>query len=318
MHHATEPRWIMILVAIFAIGLFLRLSNSKRLGLLVLFFIGGSFLMYGARQGRIHAPPHALPAAFQMSAGPMQVAVEIAPTPPPGPDKPEKPSRAKRAPKSKSVTRSSPPAPSKPAIKDTPPAPPLATVVEAAQPEVPLEAEESEAPLTLFEGTSTKGRPIEALPEWVSGLAGAKPGSNSVSFSSDRFATIAECEQELALKARDFVAHDLRQRIPEAVHWSPPYELLKSKGFIVERCVERTVIEVGQFVEPMYRVHWKASLSSDVRAAVADTWRPTIQKRRLDDVTLGFLGAAGGFAFLNLILRSVAARMAAKKTPATT
>jgi len=293
------PTWIVMLAAICVIAVFIRLTTSGRVGFALL-AIGLSAAMFVGRQSHPNVIVH--------GHGPLVAEVETpdgvtkSPLPPHG-----KPVRPRRAPKSAPATR--------PSVgvadntnPETPPAPPVASTTET--PAV------ADAPIVLYQGSSKTGRAIDSLPAWVTELAEAGPGANSVAFSSDRFATVEEADKQLWTKARDFVARDLRERIPEAGHWSPSNDLLKSRGFIVERCVERTEIEVGQFVEPMYRVHWKASLSTDLRNSVVDAWRPTVQQGRLEAVGLGFLGATGLFAFLNIILRSVAARMAAKKSPA--
>lgn len=315
--HLAVPGWIVMFVAIGAIAVLVRLASSSKAGL-VLFLAGGVglvLLTYSARQVRI-APPAVV---SEMHAPATAFVADV-----PMPSIPSnKPVRPKRPPRAKPPQRAEdPPIPSTPsrtpavATAETPPAPPVAeigitsSVAEGSAPVTP------EASTTLYQGSSATGRLIETLPEWVTSLADARTGSNSLSLSSGRFATIEAAEKELWQKARDFVARDLRQRIPAAVHWSPSVETLKSSGFIVERCVERTTIEVGEFVEPMFRVHWKGTLSTDVRAAVADAWRPTIQQDRLEKVAFGFLGVTGFFAFLNLILRSAAARLAARKAPA--
>jgi hypothetical protein len=303
MQSAPQPSLMMIFFAIFAIGMFIRLVNSKRIGLLVLLAIGGFFLTYGIRRAEL-APPTAT-----LMAPPVQVvAVQEAPMPP----SPEKPGRPKRGPKSKPPAK---PAPSPGGTAEsTPPEPPAVAVAESTEAATTSESPNPEAPITLYHGWSGTGRAIDSLPEWVKESGNARPGSDWVAFSSDRFATIAEAEKQLWNKAREVVVRDLRARIPEAVHWSPSNDLLKSHGFVLERCVERTSIEVGQFVEPMYRVHWKAALSKNVRDAVVNAWRPTVQEQRLESTALGFLGATALLAFVNVILR-LAPCPNAKKTP---
>ena len=299
------PGWIIMFATVCAIAMFVRLANSNRIGLLVL-IASGLGLMFFTVSAR-----HSSRVTSITYNGNLEVTAlkPMPPTPPVVPAVDSKP-RPKRSPKPK------PPAPAKAPESVANPEPPATTAPADAVPAVALVVYKApEAPLTLYEGSAKTGRTIEALPGWVTELADARPGSSAVSFSSDRFASIDEAEKQLWEKARDFAAGDLRLRIPEAIHWSPSPDLLRSRGLIVERCVERTSIEVGQFVEPMYRVHWKANLSNDLRTAVADAWRPTVQAGRLKGVTLGFLGATGAFAFLNIILRSIAARTA-RKSPA--
>jgi hypothetical protein len=66
----------------------------------------------------------------------------------------------------------------------------------------------------------------------------------------------------------------------------------------------------------MYRVNWKARLSNDLRTAVADAWRPTVQSRYVESVAAFFLGTTTLLAVLNFLLRSLAARWAVRKPAA--
>ncbi|HVJ85800.1 MAG TPA: hypothetical protein VM452_09165 [Caulifigura sp.] len=299
------PSWIIMFATVCAIAMFVRLANSNRIGLLVLIACGLGLMFFTV------SARHSSRVTSITYNGNVEVTARV-----PQPPAPPVIATAESKPKPKRTPKPKPPAPAKAADTVAAAEPPMATAATTADPVVATDADPSpEAPLTLYEGSAKTGRVIESLPGWVNELAEARPGSTSVSFSSDRFASINEAEKQLWEKARHYVSGDLRMRVPEAVHWSPSPELLGRSGLIVERCVERTSIEVGQFVEPMYRVHWKANLSNDLRAAVADAWRPTVQAERLQGVTLGFLGATGAFAFLNIILRSIAAR-AARKSPA--
>jgi hypothetical protein len=312
MHHAHfSISWFGILVAVFAFVLFIRLVNSQRMGTLLMLVCAGVLLLYGLKRTRENVTAMVEPPALMpIAVGPPRFVVA---DPPPAPS--VKPARPKRGPKGKPA-EPGPIAPL-PGVIGAPPAPPVAEESDEPGPAASSETVAvEEAPLTLYHGLSTLGRPIDSLPKWVSELAGATPGSSAAAFSSDRFASVAEAEKQLWGKARDFVARDLRLRSPEAVHWSPPPDLLKSRGFLLERCVERTAIEVGQFVEPMYRVHWKVSLSKNVRDAVADAWRPAVQERRLEASLLAFLGAAGILACVNFILRVAPCARAGTKRPA--
>jgi hypothetical protein len=322
MHVDPTVGWFKILFAIFLIGIFVRLVSAKRIGLLALFAFAGVFVTYGLRQGHL-APPRPAQiddptimrtSAYEVAEVPLQiVGVQQAPSPPPA----EKPTRPKRGPKSKSAEKTvpaAPPLPAKEKVAEAPPKPPVAAVADKSDAATPSEPVDSEAPLTLYHGWSISGRPIDSLPAWVKELEKAQPGADRISFSSDRFATIEEAEKQLWDRARDFVARDLRLRIPEAVRWSPSPDLLKSHGFILERCIERTSIDLGKFVEPMYRVHWKATLSQNVRESVVDAWRPRVQNERLEMTALSFLGATAFLAFVNVLLR-LAPCPKAKTTP---
>lgn len=310
-----QPSWMMIFIAIFAFGVFVRLASAKRVGLLaVLLLLGGVCLLYGFREAQMAPPPIPMqPALITMPAAPLQVVmVKEAPTPPPA----EKPARPKRGPKPKPAEKAAPggpPVPSEVAAPESPPEPPVAAVAETAEEATQAEAVTKEAPIMLYHAWSTTGRAIDSLPAWVN--EPNNPKSARASFSSDRFATIEEAERQLWGKARGFVHTDLKQRIPDTFHWAIPTDVLKSSGLILERCVERTAIEVGKFVEPMYRVHWKVVLSENVRQVVIDAWRPTAQAERLKVSTLGFLGAAALFAFLNVILRFAPCPNAKKAPP---
>ena len=300
---------LKVLFAIFLIGMFCRLVTSKRVGLLALFAVTGVFLLYGLRVAPVSPPPPPVvhSAAMEMPAAPVRVvAVMESPMPP----QPEKPARPKRSPKPKPATKAVPAAPSTPSTDE----PPVAAVAEAAEPVTPSASIDEEAPLTLYHGTSTTGQPIDSLPDWVKELENAPPGSSLVSFSSDRFASIEEAEKQLWNKARDVVSRELEPRFTKYTQWRPPADFVKSHGLVLERCTERTTIDVGKFVEPMYRVHWKVSLSKSVRDSLVAAWRPLVQETRLRDTALGFLGAAALLALVNVILR-LAPCPNAKKTP---
>ncbi|OAI56637.1 hypothetical protein AYO47_02000 [Planctomyces sp. SCGC AG-212-M04] len=299
---APQPSWMMIFFAIFAIGMFIRLVSAKRIGLICLFLlIGGVLLTFGYRQAELSPAT-----VIYMEPPPVQLVAEVPPLP-------DKPGRPKRGPKPKPPGK---PAPAAALPTETsPPEPPAAAIAETSEAATP--SGEPEAPITLYHGWASTGRAIDSLPEWVQESEKPRPGSNWIAISSDRFATIDEAEKQLWNKAREVVVRDLRARFPEAVRWSPSNDLLKLHGLILERCVERTSIEVGQFVEPMYRVHWKAALSKNVREAVASAWRPTVQEQRLESTALGFLGATALLAFVNVILR-LAPCPNAKKEPTAT
>jgi hypothetical protein len=291
---------VEVLVAIFALGMFIRLVSARRLGVLALLVMAGVFLLYGLRVARVApAPPPAVrSAAMEIVSGPVRaVAVMEAPAPP------EKPAKSKRGPKPKPEAKSVPAAPTTPPVGDTPPEPPVAAVTETTEPQSLAASVDEGAPIALFLGTSTTGRPIDSLPDWVMKLENAPPGSSLISFSSDRFASIEEAEKQLWSKARDVVSRELQPRLTKYAQWLPPADFTKSHGLILERCIERTTIDVGKFVEPMYRVHWKVSLSKSVRDSLISAYRPTVQQQRLQETALGFLGATALLAFVNVILR---------------
>jgi hypothetical protein len=297
MQSAPQSSWMMIFLAIFAIGIVIRLVNSRRIGLICLLLLGGAFLTYGVR--RTDLGPATL---TRMAQPPVQLIVVEESPPPPSPDKP---GRLKRGPKPKPPAKAAPSSGVK--AETSPPEPPAAVLAE--------KSDNPEAPITLYHGWSGNGRAVDALPEWVQEADKPRGASDGIAFSSDRFATIEEAEKQLWTKAREVVVRDLQARVPEAIHWSPSNDLLKSHGFVLERCIERTSLELGQFVEPMYRVHWKAALSKNVREAVVSAWRPTVQEQRLESTALGFLSAAAFLAFVNVILR-LAPCPKAKKEPA--
>jgi hypothetical protein len=315
MHVDPTIGWFKLLFAIFLIGIVVRLVNAKRLGLLAFFVTAGLFLTYGLRQSHVSAPPAAAhPTASRIAAAPVEVvAVKDATS---VPVRPEKPGRAKRAPKPKPENKAAASAPATPMTDETPPQPPVATVAEATESATDSKAADEEAPLTLYLGTSATGRPIDSLPAWVKELENPPLGSSLVSFSSDRFASIEEAEKQLWDKARDRVNRELQPRFTKYTQWRPPADFLTAHGLILERLIERTTLDVGTFVEPMYRVHWKVSISKSVRDSLVAAWRPTVQETRLRDVTLSFLGATALLAFVNIVLRLAPCSNARKTPPA--
>ena len=305
------PRWLMMFAVVCGLAMIFRIGSSGKLGVALLVLMGlgvGLLSIAKVRMSHIHT----------LQAAPVRVAMEQTLPPLPGPPSPASPpKKPKRPTKAKPAPRVEKPPVS--AVAEFPPMPPMAVAIEQPAPATPAELSPPEAPLTVYLGSSATGKAVDSLPEWTTQTVSAGDGdTGSFTMNSDRFATIDEAEKQLWTKARDLAARDLRQRIPDAAGWSPEPALLRSNGFILERCVERTTIQVGEFVEPMYRVHWRAALSSNVRRAVVDAWRPTRQEKSVGIVAIGLMSATGLFAFMNLVLRGVSSRLASRRKPAAT
>ncbi len=309
------PGWILMFAAICLMSVIARLASAGKLGVVVAVVLAmgaGLFSLVSLRSG---------PAPKSITVSSSYGSVEILMPPQASP-----PRRVQRAPKAPAaptnVAQAAPPAP---AAAERPPEPPMAITLAAPEPMAPTPAAppaaeapsvpgevKVDAPLTLFIGQSVVGQAVDKLPEWTNQSTKGLEGDLLV-LRSERFASIAEAEKELWTRARSEVAREFTTRLTQAAGWLPSEQLLKSRGFILERCIERTELKVGGFAEPMYRVYWKARLSNDLRAAVADAWRPTVQSRYVESVAAFFLGTTTLLAVLNFLLRSLAARWAVRK-----
>jgi hypothetical protein len=278
----------VLLVAIFAIGLICRMATSSRWVIAILLVIGLGLATTGLYQvrGKVRVPP---PKIVHVNSFSPPLPAEVS-------------ARATTAARPKRPGKTKPADPSRTTADEPPPAPPVAADAATVEEESPK--------YVVYRGTSTIGTPTQTLPSWVAALANSEPGSNPTTITSDQFATVEEAEEQLWTKARDLAARDLRERTPEAVGWSPSKELLKQRGLILERCVERTSLQVGAFSEPMFRVYWKLRFSDDLRQAVADAWRPTVQESRIQMVAAGFIGWSLVLGAINLLLRAIASRAA--------
>jgi hypothetical protein len=202
----------------------------------------------------------------------------------------------------------------------TPAEPPVAVPDE----QLPVEPSEPtaivDAPITVYLGLSTTGQAVESPPLWVTQpieeTSEALPGT----LSSERFATVAEAEEQLWSKLQAEVAEVMTRRFPDARGWQPPRDILQRASVVLERCVERMEKTFGEHVVPLYRVHWKVALTDPTREMLAIAWMPTVANERMLTVGSVFGAIAGAFLFLNLVLRGLTSalwqRLWSRKTAA--
>jgi hypothetical protein len=183
--------------------------------------------------------------------------------------------------------------------------PPVATSDDPILVELAPSEPVADSPFTVFQGLSASGKSVESPPLWVIEPIAATTEALPGTLSSERFATVEEAEQQLWEKLQSEVAEVMTHRFPDARGWQPPRDLLQRASVVLERCVERIEKTYGEHVVPMYRVHWKIALTDPTREMLALAWMPTVANERMFTVGSVFGGIAGGFLFLNLLLRGL-------------
>jgi len=112
-----------------------------------------------------------------------------------------------------------------------------------------------------------------------------------VALSSQRFATLAEAEQQVTSLAASYIKNHYREEYPLSEDWTVPVSLVEKhalREFVGEELEHK---DFGT----MYRAHLRLSLDSNLRRAVHDSWRDQIALHRL-----GLFGGALGAATLFL------------------
>lgn len=292
MHH--EPTRIVVLASVAAVAFLLMavLKRTPKLGVALLAFGGLLALFLGtfvARQAHI-APPQI--AYAQYHAAPMPAPrAPIAEMPPV-----HRLLETFRHPVAATIPE---------VIVVTPVEPPVAapldpTPVETSEPPVPVDS-----PFTVYQGLSTSGQAVDAPPLWVTQPIEGTPETLPGTLSSERFASVAEAEEQLWSRLQSAIGEVMAHRFPDSRGWAPPRELLQRASVVLERCVERFELTVGEHIEPMYRAHWKVAFTDPTREMLVAAWMPTVTNDRM--LTLGtvFGGMAGGFLLLNLLLRGL-------------
>jgi hypothetical protein len=172
----------------------------------------------------------------------------------------------------------------------------------------------------VFEGNHSDGVGSAEPPAWLDDpVSKNEAGTVTQTLSSERFATLAQAEEQLWNHARRLAAEDLWASVPEAKGWLPSREFLERAEVVLDRCVEQTALSVGTFTEPMYRVHWRLSFPPSFDTALARDWQPEFMQGR----ALFLAGALGAltllFGVLNLLLRGAGslAKFSRRRTVAT-
>ena len=150
-------------------------------------------------------------------------------------------------------------------------------------------------PVTEYVGTKLFGVPRNVLPEWTS--ADNQDGAMLV-LKSGKHATVEGAERDVLDQMRGVLKGELVKEHPAARSWNPPDDVLLASGSLQRRAVERSQIQVGEFVSPMYEAYWEIDVDAD--ATLFQAWRPTEVKSRL--VMLG-----AGVGLLTLLFGSLAA-----------
>jgi hypothetical protein len=303
-----EPTRIVVLASVAVVALLLMavLKRTPKLGVALLAFGGLLALFLGtfiARQAHIAPPQIAYVQHHAPLPAPRAPVVEMPPV--------HRLLETYRHPGAVTVPEGVVVAPVEPAI-----AAPLDPVpVETGAPLVPVDS-----PFTVYQGLSASGQGVDSPPLWVTqpieGTSEALPGT----LSSERFATVAEAEEQLWSKLQAEVSEVMTRRFPDAQGWQPPRDLLQRASVVLERCVERMEKTFGEHVVPLYRVHWKVALTDPTREMLTIAWMPTVANERMFTVGSVFGGIAGGFLFLNLVLRGLTSalwqRLWSRKTAA--
>lgn len=163
-----------------------------------------------------------------------------------------------------------------------------ATAEDAQPTDIPM-------PVTEYVGKELFGVPCEELPDWTKG--DAEEGTLRV-LHSGKHATVALAERDALTQLQNLLRAEFVQKHADAAGWVPPEKVVTDSGSLVKRAVERSQIEVGDFISPMYEAYWLVDTA--VEAPLFQAWRPTVVKTRL-----GWLGA--GVGLLTLLFGSLAA-----------
>ncbi len=151
--------------------------------------------------------------------------------------------------------------------------------------------------LTSYDGFATTGQKIDELPDWVHHQPEVDKSSASRSFvlSSRRYSTPDEAEAELYERLRHEIDAYLRETNGfESAGLPITPALLRDSEAIVERVVERSTVEVGEFRPSVYQMHWRVWLRPQVNNILMAQLGPQLRLERL-----GILAAlVGGLTFL--------------------
>jgi hypothetical protein len=163
-----------------------------------------------------------------------------------------------------------------------------------------------DCPFTLYAGWSDSGVSLSAPPPWINDtLPRESAGRSESTFSSERFATVQEAEAQLLGSLQQAAGRFVAEKYPEAAGWIPPQDLVRQVVNVSERCIEETELTVGGFTHPMYRVHWRVSMTDDTRQSLVHAWAPVVANRRIILVGVAVGAATGLLAVLNLLLRGL-------------
>jgi hypothetical protein len=142
-------------------------------------------------------------------------------------------------------------------------------------------------------------------PEWAKvGPLPSDPGV-LVPLSSQRFATLAEAEEQVTQLAVDYVKKFYRDENPLPGDWTVPVSLI-DKYAVNALCGEELEKDFGNGIQgKMYRAHLRLDLSSKLRQALHESWRGQIVSQRLTMLGAGLgmvtvmLAASAGYFRLN-------------------
>jgi hypothetical protein len=141
-----------------------------------------------------------------------------------------------------------------------------------------------------FTGTLHVQKTEKGAPDWAEKDPVATDDGVLVALSSQRFATLAEAEQQVTSQAASYIKNHYRDEYPLSGDWTVPVSLIE-KHAVREFIGEEFEKDFGK----MYRAHLRISLDSNLRRAVHGSWRDQIALHRL-----GLFGGALGAATLLL------------------
>jgi hypothetical protein len=144
-------------------------------------------------------------------------------------------------------------------------------------------------------------------PDWAKPKSELSDGGVLVSRSSERFATLAEAEEQVTQLALAFVRERYHEEYPLPGEWKAPVSLIERHG--VKALVgEELDKDFGNGLKTkMYRAHVQLELNSQLKDAVHEWWRGQVVNQRLTTLAKGFgmitvlLAATAGYFQLNTL-----------------
>ncbi|MCA9053058.1 MAG: hypothetical protein KDA75_04440 [Planctomycetaceae bacterium] len=156
-------------------------------------------------------------------------------------------------------------------------------------------ADSSASQITVFTGETAAGRIVTELPDWVAAPMDINHDADTELFvlQSARYASVEEADSELLGHVSPQVAAYLSADGIQIEPGRLTLDALRRAHVRLQRVVEQFDVEVGAFVEPVYRVTWQVSLRPAIRETLGADYRLAQRDQRLWQ-----LGIAGGLLTL--------------------
>jgi hypothetical protein len=144
-------------------------------------------------------------------------------------------------------------------------------------------------------------------PDWAKPKPELSDGGVLVTLSSERFATLAEAEEQVTERALAFVRDRYHKEYPLPGEWKAPVSLVKQHA-VKSLVGEELDKDFGNGLKTkMYRAHVQLELNSQLNDAVHEWWRGQVVNQRLTTLGTGLglitvlLGATAGYLRLNAL-----------------